>query len=152
MDERSTSRRLAARSWLSAMSMRLRVRLALNQWGLAGEWTMSQQATTLNGADGRIVCRFHARDVHLVMGPLQAGTPVRFRVSIDGQPPGRAHGLDTDDGGNGTVTEQRLYQLIRQPHPIVDRTFESSSSMPVSKPSRSPSAEWLDDRRCSQKH
>ena len=96
-------------------------RLALNQWALAGEWTMGRQATVLNSPNGRIVCRFHARDVHLVMGPPRQETAVRFRVSIDGQPPGAAHGLDVDEGGNGTVVEQRLYQLIRQPKPIVDR-------------------------------
>ena len=99
-------------------------RLALNQWALAGEWTMGRQATVLGNPDGRIVYRFHARDLHLVMGPLRKESPVRFRVSIDGQPPGAAHGLDVDEGGNGTVVEQRLYQLIRQPKPIVDRTFE----------------------------
>jgi Thioredoxin like C-terminal domain len=70
------------------------------------------------------VYRFHARDLHLVMGPPRRESPVRFRVSIDGQPPGPAHGLDVDEGGNGTVVEQRLYQLIRQPKPIVDRQFE----------------------------
>ena len=63
-------------------------------------------------------------DLHLVMGPSPQGTSVRFRVSIDGQPPGAAHGLDVDERGNGTVIEQRLYQLIRQPTPIVDRRFE----------------------------
>jgi thiol-disulfide isomerase/thioredoxin len=99
------------------------VRLALNQWALAGEWTMGREATTLGGPDGRIVCRFHARDLHLVMGPLQPRSSARFRVSIDGQRPDAAHGLDVDEDGNGTVVEQRLYQLIRQPHPIVDRTF-----------------------------
>jgi thiol-disulfide isomerase/thioredoxin len=98
-------------------------RLDLNRWALAGEWTMANQATVLNRSDGRIVCRFHARDVHLVMGPPQQGA-VRFRVSIDGQPPGPAGGLDVDESGSGTVREQRLYQLIRQPGPIVDRTFE----------------------------
>ena len=67
---------------------------------------------------------FHARDVHLVMGPLRQESPVRFRVSIDGQRPGSAHGLDVDNSGSGTVIEQRLYQLIRQRGPIVDRTFE----------------------------
>jgi thiol-disulfide isomerase/thioredoxin len=99
-------------------------RLELNRWALAGEWTMANQATVLNTAGGRIVCRFHARDVHLVMGPLRQESAVRFRVSMDGQPPGPAHGLDVDDSGGGTVREQRLYQLIRQPGPIVDRTFE----------------------------
>jgi hypothetical protein len=75
--------------------------LALNQWALAGEWTMGRQATVLSSPGGRIVHRFHARDLHLVMGPSPRGTPVRFRVSIDGQAPGPAHGLDIDDGGNG---------------------------------------------------
>jgi thiol-disulfide isomerase/thioredoxin len=98
-------------------------RLALNQWSLAGEWTMGTQATVLNKAAGQIVYRFHARDVHLVMGPPRSAGPVRFRVTIDGQAPGAAHGLDVDEGGNGTAAEQRLYQLIRQPKPIVDRTF-----------------------------
>jgi thiol-disulfide isomerase/thioredoxin len=100
------------------------VRLALNQWALIGEWTMGRQATVLSSPNGRIVYRFHARDLHLVMGPPRQGVPVRFRVSMDGQPPGPAHGLDVDDGGNGTVVEPRLYQLIRQPTPIVDRQFE----------------------------
>ncbi len=99
-------------------------RLTLNQWALAGEWTMGRQATVLSSPKGRIVYRFHARDLHLVMGPPRPGSPVRFRVSIDGQPPGPAHGLDVDDAGNGTVVEPRLYQLIRQPQPIVDRHFE----------------------------
>jgi len=99
-------------------------RLALNQWALSGEWTIGRQTTVLNSPNGRIVYRFHARDLHLVMSPPREGVPVRFRVSIDGQPPGPAHGLDVDAGGNGTVGEPRLYQLIRQPKPIVDRQFE----------------------------
>ena len=99
-------------------------RLRLNQWALSGDWTMEKQATVLNKANGRIAYRFHARDLHLVMGPAARGTSVRFRVLIDGQPPGAAHGIDVDDQGNGTVTEQRLYQLIRQPKPIADRQFE----------------------------
>ena len=78
----------------------------------------------LNEANGRIAYRFHARDVNLVMGPAIRGTSVRFRVFIDGQAPGPAHGIDVDDQGDGTVTEQRLYQLIRQPKPITDRQFE----------------------------
>ena len=98
-------------------------RLKLNQWALAGDWTVGKQATVLNKADGRIVYRFHARDLHLVMGPAR-GTSVGFRVLIDGQPPGAAHGIDVDDQGNGRATEQRLYQLIRQPMPIADRQFE----------------------------
>jgi hypothetical protein len=99
-------------------------RLALNEWALGGEWTMANEPASLIKAPGRIVCRFHARDVHLVMGPLRQESPVRFRVSVDGQRPGPAHGLDVDDSGSGTVVEQRMYQLIRQPGPIVDRTFE----------------------------
>jgi hypothetical protein len=78
----------------------------------------------LNKPNGRIAYRFHARDLHLVMGPPAPGTAVRFRVLIDGQPPGSGHGGDVDDQGNGTVAEQRLYQLIRQPMPIADRQFE----------------------------
>ena len=84
---------------------------------------MGRTATVLNAAPGQILYRFHARDVHLVMGPSRSGRPVPFRVTIDGQPPGAAHGLDLDEGGNGTVREQRLYQLVRQAQPIVDRTF-----------------------------
>ena len=99
-------------------------RLRLNHWALSGDWTMAKEAAVLNKANGRIAYRFHARDLHLVMGPAAPGTSVRFRVRIDGQPPGPAHGIDVDDQGNGTVTEQRLYQLIRQPSPIVDRQFE----------------------------
>ena len=85
---------------------------------------MRREATALNKAGGRIAYRFHARDLHLVMGPAAPGTTVKFRVTIDGQPPGAAHGVDVDDSGNGTVAEQRLYQLIRQPKPIADRLFE----------------------------
>jgi thiol-disulfide isomerase/thioredoxin len=99
-------------------------RLRLNHWALSGDWTIEQQATVLNEANGRIAYHFHARDLHLVMGPAARGTSVRFRVFIDGQPPGAAHGIDVDDQGNGTVSEQRLYQLIRQPKPIADRLLE----------------------------
>jgi len=99
-------------------------RLNLNHWALSGDWTVKKQATVLNEADGRIAYRFHARDLHLVMGPATRGTSVRFRVLIDAQPPGAAHGIDVDDQGIGTVSEQRLYQLIRQPKPIADRLFE----------------------------
>jgi hypothetical protein len=99
-------------------------RMSLNQWALAGDWTMGNQAVVLNRPDGRLAYRFHARDLHLVMGPSRRESPVRFRVSLDGQPPGASHGIDVDDGGNGTVAEQRLYQLIRQPRPIVDRQFQ----------------------------
>jgi thiol-disulfide isomerase/thioredoxin len=102
----------------------LPAQLRLNQWALSGDWTIGKQATVLNSPDGRIAYRFHARDLHLVMGPAAPGATVRFRVLIDGQPPGAAHGTDVDAQGNGKVTEQRLYQLIRQAKPIVDRQFE----------------------------
>jgi thiol-disulfide isomerase/thioredoxin len=98
--------------------------LRLNQWALAGEWTIERGASVLNGADGRIEFRFHARDVHLVMGPRARETSVPFRVLLDGGPPGAAHGLDVDEQGDGTLSQQRLYQLIRQQGSITDRTFE----------------------------
>ena len=97
-------------------------RLRLNQWAVSGSWTPKRQALVLSKPHGRIAYRFHARDLHLVMGPGARGNPVRFRVLIDGKPPGAAHGGDIDEQGNGTVTEQRMYQLIRQPKPIADRT------------------------------
>jgi len=99
-------------------------RLRLNQWGLSGDWTVETGAILLKQANGRIAYRFHARDLHLVMGPAARGASVRFRVLLDGQAPGAAHGIDVDDRSYGTVTEQRLYQLIRQPPPIADRLFE----------------------------
>jgi thiol-disulfide isomerase/thioredoxin len=99
-------------------------RLKLNHWALSGDWTMGREATQLNLANGRIAYRFHARDLHLVMGPSSYGMSVGFQVRIDGEPPGAAHGIDIDDQGNGTATEQRLYQLIRQPKPITDRQFD----------------------------
>ncbi len=99
-------------------------RLALNYWALSGNWTFGRQSIALNEARGRIIYNFHARDLHLVMGPTSPGTSVRFRVLIDGQVPGNSHGTDVDDQGNGMVTEQRLYQLIRQSEPIADRQFE----------------------------
>jgi hypothetical protein len=99
-------------------------RLRLNEWALSGDWTVKKETAALNKAGGSIAYRFHARDLHLVMGPAAPGTSVKFRVRIDGQPPGAAHGTDIDDQGNGKVTEQRLYQLIRQPQPIADRQFE----------------------------
>jgi thiol-disulfide isomerase/thioredoxin len=100
------------------------VRLGLNHWALSGDWTVTQQAIVLNQAGGRILYRFHARDLHLVMAPATPGGPVRFRVLLDSQPPGAARGVDVDDQGNGTLTEARLYQLIRQPGPITERTFQ----------------------------
>jgi len=100
------------------------VRLKLNGWALSGDWTVEKPLVALNKPSGRIVYRFHALDLHLVMGPAAPGASVRFRILIDGQPPGAAHGVDVDEQGDGTVAEQRLYQLIRQQKPITDRQFE----------------------------
>jgi thiol-disulfide isomerase/thioredoxin len=98
--------------------------LQVNHWALSGDWTVEGGASVLNQAGGQIAFRFHARDVHLVMGPRERNTSVPFRVVVDGEPPGGAHGLDVDEEGRGTVSQQRLYQLIRQRGPITDRTFE----------------------------
>ena len=98
--------------------------LALNHWALSGDWTVKRQAIVLNQAEGRILYRFQARDLHLVMAPPEPETPVRFRVLLDGQPPEAAHGTDIDDQGNGAVTDPRLYQLIRLPGPVAERTLE----------------------------
>lgn len=98
--------------------------LNLNHWSLSGNWTVGKQSIVLNKANGKIVYRFQARDLHLVMGPEVPGTQVRFRVFIGGKAPGAAHGIDVDDQGYGTVTEQRLYQLIRQPNSVSDLEFE----------------------------
>ncbi|MBJ9900286.1 cytochrome c biogenesis protein DipZ [Burkholderia cenocepacia] len=95
----------------------------LNGWGLAGTWNVGAERASLAAPDGRIVYRFHARDLHLVLGPGANGRPVRFRVTLDGAAPGAAHGADVDAQGYGTVTGQRLYQLVRQPGAIADRTF-----------------------------
>jgi thiol-disulfide isomerase/thioredoxin len=98
--------------------------LRLNHWALSGDWTVEEQVVTLNEARGQLAYRFHARDLNLVMGPAAPGTTAAFHVRIDGQPPGAAHGADVDDEGNGILAEQRLHQLVRQPGPITDRTFE----------------------------
>jgi thiol-disulfide isomerase/thioredoxin len=98
--------------------------LNLNRWGLGGDWTIGRQAAVVNAPGGTIAHRFHARDLHLVMAPAPDNRPARFRVLLDGDPPGAAHGVDIDSDGEGTVTEPRLYQLIRQRTPIADRTFE----------------------------
>jgi len=98
--------------------------LGLNDWAVSGVWTMGREAIALNQANGRILYRFHARDLHLVMGPAGPNAPIVFRVSIDGQAPKNAHGFDVDEQSNGTITESRMYQLIRQPSSVVDRLFE----------------------------
>jgi thiol-disulfide isomerase/thioredoxin len=100
------------------------VQLMRNQWALSGDWTVSDGAIALNKPNGRIVYEFHARDLHLVMGPAMFGTTVRFRVLIDSQPAREAHGADVDDRGEGSVVEQRMYQLVRQQKPIADRRFD----------------------------
>jgi thiol-disulfide isomerase/thioredoxin len=99
-------------------------RLKLNEWALLGNWTVEGEPAVLNEAEGRIMYRFHARDLNLVMRPGMPGSSVRIRVTIDGQPPGIAHGTEVDEMGYGTVSEPRTYQLIRQPAPIIDRNFE----------------------------
>ncbi|MFI5210546.1 MAG: cytochrome c biogenesis protein DipZ [Gemmatimonadales bacterium] len=98
--------------------------LATNQWGLAGEWTVNDEHAALVAAPGTVVFRFHARDLHLVLGPGKDGKPIRFRVLVDGKAPGDDHGMDTDQGGAGSVIGYRLYQLIRQRGPVTDHTFQ----------------------------
>ncbi len=96
---------------------------ALNEWGLSGEWTVGAEAATLDAANGGITYRFSARDLHLVLGPVDSGKPVRFQVTVDGHPPGPDHGADTDANGNGVVTSTRLYQLVRQSGTVTAKTF-----------------------------
>jgi thiol-disulfide isomerase/thioredoxin len=98
--------------------------LRLNHWGLTGDWTVRSDASALNGSNGRVAYQFHARDVNLVMGPTRKGGTVPFRVLVDGEVPGPARGADVDANGNGTVVQQRMYQLIRQPGTIRGRRFE----------------------------
>ena len=98
--------------------------LSLNQWSLEGDWTIGGRAVTLDRGEGRLSFRFHARDVHLVLGPREPGLEVPFQVLLDGEPAGNAHGLDVDEDGRGTLAGQRLHQLIRQPGRIDDRTLE----------------------------
>jgi thiol-disulfide isomerase/thioredoxin len=98
--------------------------LGLNLWALVGEWTIGSKAATLHDADGRLAYRFRARDVNLVMGPAEGAPPVRFRVGIDGSPPGAAGGVDVDEGGEGVAADRHLYQLVRQPERVDEHTFE----------------------------
>ncbi len=99
-------------------------RLSLNQWALGGSWKVGEESAVLQSVPGKIVFRFHARDLHLVLGPSKKGKPIRFVVKIDGTAPGEDHGADTDASGAGTVQGNRLYQLIRQKGAVEDRTFE----------------------------
>jgi hypothetical protein len=98
--------------------------LGLNQWALSGDWTVGSQTAICNEAGGRIACRFHARDVNLVLGSGELDGPIPFQIRVDGEAPGPAHGDNVDDEGNGTIDEARLYQLIREPSVTADRTFE----------------------------
>jgi len=98
--------------------------LGVNDWGLAGKWKIGGESATLQETPGKIVFRFHARDLHLVLGPGKGDHPIRFRVLLDGAPPLDDHGADVDGQGNGTVNEYRLYQLIRQKGKVEDRTFQ----------------------------
>jgi thiol-disulfide isomerase/thioredoxin len=95
--------------------------LSLNQWALSGDWTVGREAIVLNRPDGSVSYRFHARDLQFVIGPVVPGKSVRFRVLVDGKSPGADHGVDVDDQGNGIVIEPRMYQLIRQQQPVIDR-------------------------------
>jgi cytochrome c biogenesis protein CcdA/thiol-disulfide isomerase/thioredoxin len=104
--------------------------LKLNQWALVGKWQDERQIATSLASSSAIVYRFHARDLHLVLGPSKAGKPIRFRITIDGKAPGADHGVDTDVGGYGTVTDDRLYQLVRQHGAIEDRTFRIEFLIP----------------------
>jgi thiol-disulfide isomerase/thioredoxin len=105
-------------------------KLQQNQWALVGNWMDEGQIATSLSASGSIVYRFHARDLHLVLGPAKDGKPIRFRVTLDGKAPGADHGVDTDAEGYGTVTDNRLYQLIRQQGTIQDRTFRIEFLVP----------------------
>jgi thiol-disulfide isomerase/thioredoxin len=99
-------------------------RLGLNQWAPAGIWTLAAQAAISAGSGARIVFQFRARDVNLVMGPATRGASIPFRVFLDGEAPGATHGGDVDEAGTGTLADQRLYQLIRQPGQVEERRFE----------------------------
>ncbi|CAB3639931.1 Protein DipZ [Paraburkholderia phenoliruptrix] len=99
-------------------------RLVTGSWSLAGEWTVAGERARSGASGARIAYRFHARDLHLVLGPMADGKPVRFRVTIDGKPPGASHGADTDANGVGVVDKERLYQLVRQSGAVQDRTFD----------------------------
>ena len=101
-----------------------RAALKLNEWELSGDWTVGKEAVVLKKAGGRIAYRFQARDLNLIMGAPKPGASIRFRVLLDGRPPGSSHGDDVDADGYGTVSRQRTYQLIRQPKPIIERRFE----------------------------
>ena len=120
--------------------------LAPNHWSLAGTWTLGREASTSEEPDGAIAFGFHARDVNLVMGPKPGSSPIGFRVTLDGELAGDAHGSDVADDGSGTLVEQRMYQLIRQPGPIEDRFFQIEFRDAGAQGSASRSAEAPDAR------
>ena len=99
-------------------------KLSLNHWGLSGLWNVNAESALLQAVPGKIVFRFHSRDLHLILAPTKDGKPVRFKVTLDGVALGENHGVDTAPDGSGEILEPRLYQLIRQKGPIIDRTFE----------------------------
>jgi hypothetical protein len=99
-------------------------RPALNQWGLDGSWNVRAESGTLESTPGKIVFRFHSRDLHMVLGPTKNGTPVRFRLKLNGTAPGADHGSDSGADGAGQIRQPRMYQLVRQEGPIKDVTFE----------------------------
>jgi len=101
-----------------------RPRLSLNQWALGGQWKVGPESAVLQTSPGKLVFRFHARDLHMVLGAAKDGKSVRFTVKLDGTPPGEDHGSDADANGAGTIQGHRLYQLIRQKGTVEDRTFE----------------------------
>lgn len=104
--------------------------LALNHWSLSGKWKVGREFATLGARPGSIKYRFHARDLHIVLGAHTIGQPVSFRMTIDGEAPGVHHGSDVDEKGWGTVREERLYQLVRQKGQVNDRTFEIEFMVP----------------------
>ena len=108
----------------------LPTRPSLNQWGLGGSWTVEAESAALQKAPGKIAFRFHSRDVHMVLGRGENGTPVRFTVNLDGVAPGGDHGVDSNADGVGEIRQPRMYQLIRQNGTIRDRTFEIEFSDP----------------------
>jgi thiol-disulfide isomerase/thioredoxin len=107
-------------------------RLPLNHWALAGAWTIGRESVVLDEAGGSIAYRFHARDAHLVLS-RGAGEPIPFRVLIDGEAPGRSHGVDVDEDGNGLLRDGRMYQLVREPDAVRERTLEITFLEPGAK-------------------
>jgi hypothetical protein len=102
---------------------RLPDHLRLNDWGLAGRWTLGDERAVLDEAGGAIALRFQARDAHLVLAS-RAPAPIPFRVLLDGEPPGPSHGIDVDERGDGLLDDGRLYQLVRAPDPVGERILE----------------------------